>query len=365
MNRIRPFRFGVIGLALAIFIVGCDKPDPQSTQPEQPTQPVQPEQPTQPAQPTQPKPDSTAAAEHGTLPKTAGSFNTAKKWLYEKVYYDHRLTFYCGCQYSEGHQVELSSCGVTPRKNADRAQRIEAEHVFPASQFGNFRQCWREPGKFPDCVNKKGKILLGRKCCEKVDLVFEAAHNDLHNLFPTVGEVNGDRSNFNWGMIPGEKRSYGECNIEVDPSIRRAEPPESVMGDIARTMFYMSDTYGFRLSRQDQQLYTAWNRMDPPDAWEIERNRRIAAIQGLGNKFIEGNAVVSGKADESAGTIQPVKPAPQPEPKSQVQKGLVCGNKTKCGEMKSCEEATFYLNQCGLSRLDQNGDDVPCESLCR
>ena len=87
----------------------------------------------------------------------------------------------------------------------------------------------------------------------------------MHNLFPSVGEVNGDRRDDNWGMVPGEKRQYGTCNIEVDSSIRRAEPCEYVMGDIARTMRYMSDTYDFRLSRQDQQLYTAWDRMDPVD----------------------------------------------------------------------------------------------------
>ena len=50
-------------------------------------------------------------------------------------------------------------------------------------------------------------------------------------------------------------------------------------------MFYMEDIYGFRLSDQDQQLLTAWSRQDSPDAWEIERSRRIKAIQGriLGN----------------------------------------------------------------------------------
>jgi deoxyribonuclease-1 len=32
-------------------------------------------------------------------------------------------------------------------------------------------------------------------------------------------------------------------------------------------MFYMRDTYGFRLSRQDEQLYAVWNNADPPDAW--------------------------------------------------------------------------------------------------
>ncbi|HZA28403.1 MAG TPA: excalibur calcium-binding domain-containing protein [Gammaproteobacteria bacterium] len=42
-----------------------------------------------------------------------------------------------------------------------------------------------------------------------------------------------------------------------------------------------------------------------------------------------------------------------------------CGAKRYCNEMASCEEARFYLTQCGLTRLDSDGDGVPCESLCR
>ncbi|MFB9061263.1 MULTISPECIES: excalibur calcium-binding domain-containing protein [Sphingobium] len=32
--------------------------------------------------------------------------------------------------------------------------------------------------------------------------------------------------------------------------------------------------------------------------------------------------------------------------------------------MDSCSEAYHYLNECGLSRLDGDGDGVPCESIC-
>ena len=42
-----------------------------------------------------------------------------------------------------------------------------------------------------------------------------------------------------------------------------------------------------------------------------------------------------------------------------------CGSKRYCGEMSSCEEAMYFLNSCGLSRLDGDGDGIPCESLCR
>jgi endonuclease YncB( thermonuclease family) len=42
-----------------------------------------------------------------------------------------------------------------------------------------------------------------------------------------------------------------------------------------------------------------------------------------------------------------------------------CGAKRTCGEMADCEEARFYLRECGLSSLDGDADGVPCEALCR
>jgi hypothetical protein len=42
-----------------------------------------------------------------------------------------------------------------------------------------------------------------------------------------------------------------------------------------------------------------------------------------------------------------------------------CGDKRTCGEMSSCAEARHYLVDCGIGRLDGDGDGVPCEKLCR
>ncbi|MDO5056149.1 MAG: thermonuclease family protein [Lautropia sp.] len=44
--------------------------------------------------------------------------------------------------------------------------------------------------------------------------------------------------------------------------------------------------------------------------------------------------------------------------------GWRCGAKRFCRQMQSCEEARFYLNQCGVRRLDRDGDGRPCENLC-
>lgn len=41
-----------------------------------------------------------------------------------------------------------------------------------------------------------------------------------------------------------------------------------------------------------------------------------------------------------------------------------CAGKTTCGQMVSCAEAKFYLNTCGVGKLDGDKDGVPCESLC-
>lgn len=45
--------------------------------------------------------------------------------------------------------------------------------------------------------------------------------------------------------------------------------------------------------------------------------------------------------------------------------GYVCGKKTKCYEMSSCQEAKFYFYACGLSRLDRDGNGIPCDARCQ
>ena len=54
-------------------------------------------------------------------------------------------------------------------------------------------------------------------------------------------------------------------------------------------------------------------------------------------------------------------------PDEQRQKGypaFSCSVKKTCKQMRSCEEARFYLTQCGVKRLDRDKDGIPCESIC-
>jgi len=207
------------------------------------------------------------------------SFYKAKK-IAAKLYQDKQQSFYCGCEYvvrqkmnkkSKRLTPDWNSCGYRSRKNKNRASRIEWEHVMPAYHFAHQRQCWQQGG---------------RKACKK-DPIFKRMEADLHNLVPAIGEVNGDRSNYKFGMIEGEKRAYGACDVEIHFKAKRAEPRPEVRGDIARIYFYMRDEYGLSVSRQQTQLFNAWSKADPISEWERVKNKRVMAIQGKGNPYIQ------------------------------------------------------------------------------
>ncbi|WP_196140933.1 endonuclease [Aliikangiella sp. G2MR2-5] len=202
------------------------------------------------------------------------TFRKAKSIL-KDLYKESPETFYCGCEINwDGKKLvpDWNSCGFTPRKQERRASRIEWEHVVPAWEFGHQLQCWQNGG---------------RKNCSKVNAKFREMEGDLFNLVPAVGEVNGDRSNYRFGMIEGEPRVYGRCDAEVDFKARVFEPKEDIRGDIARTYFYFEEKYGLKISRKQKQLFAAWERSDPVSKKECLVAELKSAAQGKINEFLE------------------------------------------------------------------------------
>ena len=213
------------------------------------------------------------------------SFAQAKKVL-PKIYatlekqsseLGNTSTLYCSCpiDYTFSKKkvrwtVDLKSCGYQVRKNANRAQRIEVEHVMPAWEFGHQLKCWQNGG---------------RKNCES-DTNFAKMEGDLHNLFPSVGEVNGDRANFQFTDWNGQPNQYGQCAIIVDFKNRQVQPPQHARGIIARTYLYMAEQYNIRLAPQQRKLYEAWNKLFPAKPQECERNRLITKEEGHDNPFV-------------------------------------------------------------------------------
>lgn len=209
-------------------------------------------------------------------PQVVRSYRKAKTVLHRDVYRDHRRTLYCDCPYDEDKKVQPEGC-FSSRLNNRRSRRVEWEHIVPASYFGSQRTCWRVG--HPSCDKR------GRSCCEQpgVDPTYAAMSSDMHNLAPSIGEVNARRSNYLYGETT-ETDDYGLCDFDVINEV--AEPADAVRGDIARAWLYMSATYSMPISPVQRDLFQAWNAADPPDAWEATRNTRIAAAQGNVNAFV-------------------------------------------------------------------------------
>ncbi len=69
-------------------------------------------------------------------------------------------------------------------------------------------------------------------------------------------------------------------------------------------------------------------------------------------------------ADNACSTSTSQQTTATPNQSSSGNSSFTCAGKTTCGQMSSCAEAQFYLNSCGVSRLDGDKDGVPCETLC-
>ena len=215
---------------------------------------------------------------------SSASWNGAKNAADDIVYKGITATFYCGCTYKSdgdsdgsGKITDTKTCGyVGPAKHSHRAGRVEWEHIVPASlmparQF----ECWTNP---PDGQS-------GRSHCEKTDPRAQAMIFDLHNLAPSIGQVNALRNNDRYGDLPDSASDFGECAIEDAKGL--FEPHDCIKGDVARVWFYMRMQHGVQIPSAEDAMFQAWALADPVSPWERERQDRIEAETSIGNPFVK------------------------------------------------------------------------------
>lgn len=193
-------------------------------------------------------PPFAATAGQGSIP----DYEQARGIFWDELYPKGGKTLYCGDTFSTRYRGGLN-----------------IEHVFPMGWVTNELKC--------------GK----RKQCRGNSELFNRIEADLHNLYPARVEINDARSSYRFGVLPGEKRPYGECDFEVDRSRRVVEPRPASRGEIARAMFYMKEEYDLTIFRKSGELLRGWHRQDPPSKHEKWRNDRIESIQGTRNMFID------------------------------------------------------------------------------
>ncbi len=187
-------------------------------------------------------------AEQSKIP----DYQTAKKIFWSKLYRNGGTTLYCAKNFGKR-----------------RGRGLNVEHVFPMS--------WVT--KALDCGT--------RKECRRHSDQFNRIEADLHNLYPVRADLNDERGSFPFGEISGERRKYGACDFEVDFKRRQVEPRPKVRGDIARALFYMAETYGFKIFSRQARMLKRWHSDDPPDAADRQRNDKIEQLQGNRNPYID------------------------------------------------------------------------------
>jgi len=213
------------------------------------------------------------------------SFKKAKKILYSKIYKDkkNKKTIYCGCEYANKKDVNLTSCWLNTIQNIQRANRIEVEHIVPVQAFGRSFKSYREWDKL--CINSKWKKYTWRRCAKKVSAEFRLMEADLYNLYPADWYINQTRSNFSMWMIPWDDyriwKKKTTCEIEIDNKFRKIEPRNEIKWDIARVYQYMNLNYPNKwiISKKNKKLFEYWSKFDPISKEECRRYFLIKKVQ--------------------------------------------------------------------------------------
>jgi len=111
---------------------------------------------------------------------------------------------------------------------------------------------------------------------------------DLHNLAPSIGQVNALRSNDRYSDLPDSTSDFDGCAIEDESGA--FEPPNCRKGDVARVWLYMHVRRGVEIAPDEMAMFMIWSAGDPVSPWESTREKRISKYSRVINPFVHGIA---------------------------------------------------------------------------
>jgi endonuclease YncB( thermonuclease family) len=129
---------------------------------------------------------------------------------------------------------------------------------------------------------------------------------------------------------------------------------------------------GVNLNQRQVEEGQAWSMRYKWDQGPYVKQERMAKALGRG-LFADGGAVMPRDFRRNHGPCQAgekpappaaaaVVPPPTALPTVPSPASFRCDGRTRCSQMRSCEEATFFLKHCPGVQMDGDGNGVPCES---
>lgn len=186
--------------------------------------------------------------------------------IWSEVYFDGGVELYCR---------RLFTAEQAAARKLDGRQ-LTLEHAYPAELIArNMKLATRNCN-----TTSQGGTEERARC--------RTAVADRHNLWPAFQPMNDSRHNVPYGELRGEgttdKRWISFCpdfERQRSPLPAVVEPTSSARGDLARSLLYMHYVYDLPLGPvvTNIDLLLVWNRDDPPDAAERQREDRIENVQ--------------------------------------------------------------------------------------
>lgn len=166
---------------------------------------------------------------------------------------------------------------------------VYCEKLFTDDDFGG------KPTFGPDMLPKSGNIIntehtwpqsrFGGKFSR------EFQKSDLHHLFPTDSQMNSTRSSLRFGNVVRDREHlkcpHNRVGKDANGGEDVFEVPDSQKGNTARAIFYFATRYQMRISADEEAALREWDKQDPVDAEEYERNNQIDELQGNRNPYID------------------------------------------------------------------------------
>jgi deoxyribonuclease-1 len=198
--------------------------------------------------------------------------------------------------YSEARRVLLGQLHLQQGPQGYFIHDVYCQKDYTRDDFAGSRG--PEPGKAPDdrILNVEHTWPQSRFSGREGATM----KSDLHHLFPADSKLNQIRGNFRFGEVsdalPMLQCGYSQID-NTGGGLPHFEPPVVHKGNVARALFYFAVRYGMSIDPEEETNLRAWNQMDPPDDFEMQRNNAIESIQGNRNPFIDHPEYVDQIAD--------------------------------------------------------------------